>query len=50
MFGLRLNLDSLNSSTDEEAVQKRFELLNELKTIEQDIREISTTWTEKNKY
>lgn len=41
MFGLRLNLDSLNSSTDEEAVQKRFELLNELKTIEQDIREIS---------
>lgn len=41
MFGLRLNLDSLNSSTDEEAVGKRFELLNELKTIEQDIREIS---------
>lgn len=41
MFGLRLNLDSLNSSTDEDAVQKRFELLNELKTIEQDIREIS---------
>ncbi|WP_295333659.1 sensor histidine kinase [Flavobacterium sp.] len=41
MFGLRLNLDSLNSSTDDEAVQKRFELLNELKTIEQDIREIS---------
>jgi signal transduction histidine kinase len=41
MFGLRLNLDSLNSSADEEAVQKRFELLNELKTIEQDIREIS---------
>ncbi|MDI9255990.1 tetratricopeptide repeat-containing sensor histidine kinase [Flavobacterium sedimenticola] len=41
MFGLRLNLDSLNSSTDEEAVQRRFELLNELKTIEQDIREIS---------
>lgn len=41
MFGLRLNLDSLNSSTDGDAVQKRFELLNELKTIEQDIREIS---------
>ena len=41
MFGLRLNLDSLNSNNDEEAVQKRFELLNELKTIEQDIREIS---------
>ncbi|WP_445453562.1 tetratricopeptide repeat-containing sensor histidine kinase [Flavobacterium sp. 25HG05S-40] len=41
MFGLRLNLDSLNSSTDSDAVQKRHELLNELKTIEQDIREIS---------
>ena len=41
MFGLRLNLDSLNSSTEEDAVKKRFELLNELKTIEQDIREIS---------
>jgi signal transduction histidine kinase len=41
MFGLRLNLDSLNSSTDDEAMQKRHELLNELKTIEQDIREIS---------
>ena len=41
MFGLRLNLDSLNSSTEDDAVQKRHELLNELKTIEQDIREIS---------
>jgi len=41
MFGLRLNLDSLNSSTDEDAMLKRHELLNELKTIEQDIREIS---------
>lgn len=41
MFGLRLNLDSLNSSTDDDAPQKRQELLNELKTIEQDIREIS---------
>lgn len=41
MFGLRLNLDSLNSSTEPDAVQKRLELLNELKTIEQDIREIS---------
>ncbi len=41
MFGLRLNLDSLNSSTDPDAPQKRNELLNELKTIEQDIREIS---------
>jgi signal transduction histidine kinase len=41
MFGLRLNLDSLNSNTDNESTQKRFALLNELKTIEQDIREIS---------
>jgi signal transduction histidine kinase len=41
MFGLRLNLDSLNSSTDADAQRKRLELLNELKTIEQDIREIS---------
>ena len=41
MFGLRLNLDSLNSSTEPDAPQKRNELLNELKTIEQDIREIS---------
>ncbi len=41
MFGLRLNLDSLNSSTDDESMKKRHELLNELKIIEQDIREIS---------
>ena len=41
MFGLRLNLDSLNASTAEGAVERRHELLNELKTIEQDIREIS---------
>jgi len=41
MFGLRLNLDSLNASNDPDAVAKRLELLNELKTIEQDIREIS---------
>ena len=41
MFGLRLNLDSLNYNNDEESIKKRFELLNELKTIEQDIREIS---------
>ncbi|TBX71113.1 tetratricopeptide repeat-containing sensor histidine kinase [Flavobacterium silvisoli] len=41
MFGLRLNLDSLNHNNDEESIKRRFELLNELKTIEQDIREIS---------
>jgi signal transduction histidine kinase len=41
MFGLRMNLDSLNNKNDEETVNRRLELLNELKTIEQDIREIS---------
>jgi signal transduction histidine kinase len=41
MFGLRLNLDSLNNNNDEETVKRRLDLLNELKTIEQDIREIS---------
>ncbi len=41
MFGARLNLDSLNTSTDEESVQKRFNYLSELKNIEQDLREIS---------
>ncbi|WP_396144755.1 tetratricopeptide repeat protein [Flavobacterium sp.] len=41
MFGLRLNLDGLNKRTDEEAVQERLRYLEELKTIEQDLREIS---------
>ena len=41
MFGLRLSLDSINASNDNAAVQKRNSLLNELKIIEQDIREIS---------
>jgi signal transduction histidine kinase len=41
MFGLRMNLDSLNNKNDEDTVNRRLELLNELKTIEQDIREIS---------
>lgn len=41
MFGLRLNLDGLNNRTDEEAVKERLRYLAELKTIEQDIREIS---------
>ena len=41
MFGARLNLDSLNTSSDEESVQKRFNYLFELKNIEQDLREIS---------
>jgi signal transduction histidine kinase len=41
LFGARLNLDSLNRSSDEESINGRFNYLNELKNIEQDIREIS---------
>jgi signal transduction histidine kinase len=41
MFGARLNLDSLNYNKDDDSIQKRFSYLNELKKIEQDIREIS---------
>jgi len=41
MFGLRLNLDGLNHRTDEEATKERLRCLDELKTIEQDLREIS---------
>lgn len=41
LFGARLNLDSLNRSSDEDSINSRFNYLNELKNIEQDIREIS---------
>lgn len=41
LFGLRLNLDGLNNRTDEEAIQERNKCLEELKIIEQDLREIS---------
>lgn len=41
LFGTRLNLDSLNRLTDEEAVNRRVEYISELKNIEEDIREIS---------
>jgi len=41
MFGARLNLDSLNKFNDEESIANRYNYLNELKNIEQDIREIS---------
>jgi signal transduction histidine kinase len=34
-------LDSLNKFTDEESIKNRFNYLDELKNIEQDIREIS---------
>jgi len=41
LFGARLNLDSLNRMDGEEARLKRVNYLAELKSIEQDIREIS---------
>jgi signal transduction histidine kinase len=41
LFGARLNLDSLNRFTDDDSINSRFNYLNELKNIEQDIREIS---------
>ena len=41
MFGLRLNLDGLNTRNDDGVIQDRDNYLNELKLIEQDIREIS---------
>jgi signal transduction histidine kinase len=41
MFGIRMNLDSLNKIHDGTAVEKRNNYLTELKSIEQDIREIS---------
>ncbi len=41
MFGVRMNLDSLNKIHDESASHQRNSYLSELKNIEQDIREIS---------
>jgi signal transduction histidine kinase len=41
MFGVRMNLDSLNKINDEEGASQRNAYLSELKSIEQDIREIS---------
>ena len=41
LFGLRLSMDGLNSRVDEESIEERFRYLNELKLIEQDLREIS---------
>jgi signal transduction histidine kinase len=41
MFGVRMNLDSLNKFNDELASEQRDSYLTELKNIEQDIREIS---------
>ena len=41
MFGVRMNLDSLNKNYGESASRQRISYLIELKNIEQDIREIS---------
>jgi signal transduction histidine kinase len=41
MFGVRINLDSLNKIKDDSGIEKRLNYLTELKSIEQDIREIS---------
>ncbi len=41
LFGTRLSLDSLNMSSTEEAIQTRENYIQELKIIEQDIREVS---------
>lgn len=41
LFGTRLSLDSLNMNTSVEAVKTRSQYIDELKTIEQDIRKVS---------
>lgn len=41
LFGARLNLDSTNKRDDEKGIEIRSHYINELKYIEQDIREIS---------
>ena len=41
MFGTRMNLDSLNEANDEATIAMRYNYIQELKSIEQEIREIS---------
>ena len=41
LFGTRLSLDSLNSNSEKEAVESRSNYIDELKSIEQEIRRIS---------
>jgi signal transduction histidine kinase len=41
LFGTRLSLDSLNTSSTVEAIKARGQYIDELKTIEQDIRKVS---------
>jgi signal transduction histidine kinase len=40
-FGVRLNLEFLNDSTDEESITKRSTYINELKLLEKEIRKVS---------
>ncbi|WP_395045534.1 sensor histidine kinase [Flavobacterium sp.] len=48
LFGLRLNLDGLNSFDDKIAKEERLKCLNELQIIEQDLREISHELSREN--
>jgi two-component system NarL family sensor kinase len=41
LFGTRLNLDSLNMKNDQKAIQVRSKYIDELKSIEKEIRQIS---------
>jgi signal transduction histidine kinase len=41
LFGTRMNLDSLNNYNDEKTIAERVVFIEELKSIEQEIREIS---------
>ncbi|MFI1773043.1 tetratricopeptide repeat-containing sensor histidine kinase [Thalassobellus citreus] len=41
LFGTRLSLDSLNMNKSDEAIKTRAQYIDELKTIEQDIRKVS---------
>lgn len=41
LFGTRLSLDSLNMNTSVEAIKTRSQYIDELKTIEEDIRKVS---------
>jgi signal transduction histidine kinase len=49
IFGLRINLDTLNQFDDSNAIEKRNEYLVELRNIEQDLREISHDLSRENK-
>ncbi|WP_282787411.1 tetratricopeptide repeat-containing sensor histidine kinase [Flavobacterium croceum] len=48
IFGLRFNLDSLNYDNTPEAIQHRLQYINELKIIENDLREISHELSREN--